>query len=202
MHQNTWPKVSDTLRSIIVGLAVTILGGVVLHYLPLAKAEKLLYSIEPINFAGSNSQLYLSSIGVTNAGNQVATGLQGEITFPNTQIKDRAATSGSGAEHELRARAESSNAYYFTLPRLLPRDGLKISFIVDTPGTEPIITIRSDATVAIKGTDLNQGQNLGLATLSTIFVQKLPALLILLILLLVAYAYAYRTSHPKLRSLP
>jgi len=187
----------DTLRGCILALAVTIVGGLVLHYLPPAKEEHLLYSAEPINFAGSNSQVCISSIVVTNAGNQVATDLQGEFTFPNSHIKDTAVTSASGAEHELKLLTESSNAYCFTLARLLPRDGLKFSFIVDPSGTEPTITIRSDATVAMKATDLNQRQNQGQGTLSKIVVPMLLALSILLILLLVAYAIAYRSSHPK-----
>lgn len=199
MNQNTWTKVSDILKYFIAPLAAAILAALFVHYLPPPKQEKMFYSTEPINFAGSNSQLYISSIGVTNAGDSVATALQGEITFPNSQIKDRAVTSASGAEHELKTILETSNAYHFTLARLIPRDGLKFSFVVDPPGTEPIVTIRSGATVAMKGPDPKQGQNQGHGTHSTIFVRILAALFILLILVLAAYAYAYRSSHPKPR---
>lgn len=129
------------------------LSAVFIYYiLPPSKEpkEEMFYSIEPpLSFSFSNTPLSVASVSLTNEGVKPATNIRGDIVFHNAQIKDKAITSLSGADHELKTLAESSNTYSFLIARLLPTDGLKLSFAVDPGASEPTVTIRSDATTAM-----------------------------------------------------
>jgi hypothetical protein len=149
-------KWQEHLANSISGLAVATIAAVIIHYLlPPSKQpkEQMFYSIEPpLLFSFSNTPLSVSSVLLTNQGAKPATNIRGDIVFQNAQIRDKAISSLSGVDHELKTLAESSNTYSFSIARLLPTDALKLSFAVNPGASEPTVTIRSDATTAMNAT--------------------------------------------------
>lgn len=202
-------KWRDVIAGSIATLVVTILSGVAVFYLtrsPEVKPSEILgYSIEQsASFESANNRVALVNVNLLNKGDAKADNVIGSIEFPFGSIKDKKIIPSSGRASGFVITSETDKQIDFSMPILLPKEGVSISFLMESSATpEPKVFLKSAKSIGEAISILATPQDVQRSLKKEIISTLIPVLfgLIMTLLLLLISSSLKRQSLSKKRLL-
>jgi hypothetical protein len=142
------------LFGLISGLIVTIVGGIVVHYVTQEspRKERLIYTIDqPAVFETGTNNFAVQNIGIANIGQSSAKDVEIVIDTSHTGagVKDESVTSSSGPASGIFVTGQRPGGLSISLNSLIPEERIKISLLLTSkPNAAPVVSVKSDASTA------------------------------------------------------
>ncbi len=193
----------------LISLTVTIIGGTIVYYLtrdkPTLQSEKIIYDIEsPISFTTDNNKLKLQVINVQNEGGKEAENLRISIRYDkigNIKIIDKKIEFSSGPSATYTEEDVSEYGSVIIVPFLTPNEKVKISYLTEGAGYQPIVSIKSNKTIAEKKlVDAQIDKNTDSKIISKVTPIIIPILGVLQVLIIMIVLFLRKRYYPSQQS--